>query len=206
MFVRKELKYDFGALEPFIDYATMDEHYNAHYKKYMENLNELIVQEGVENLTIEGIIKRVNSIGSKKLRDNAGGFYNHQLYFDNISPYNNDYENSGAELKRLIDKNFGGYHQFKSNFRNAGLDVFGSGWVWLVLIGGEILKIVKTKNQDNPLMSKECNVLVMNKECKILLGMDVWEHAYYLKHKADRRSYIDDFFKVIDWKIVSERV
>jgi Fe-Mn family superoxide dismutase len=196
MFVRKELKYDFNALEPFIDYATMDEHYNAHYKKYMENLNEAIVEDGVENLTIEGIIKRVISIGSKKLRNNAGGFYNHQLYFDNISPNNNAYENAGADLKALIEKDFGSFQQFKANFRSAGLDVFGSGWVWLVLIGDK-LKIVKTKNQDNPLMS--CN-------CKILLGMDVWEHAYYLKHKADRKSYIDDFFKVIDWKIVSERV
>ena len=196
MFVRKELKYDFNALEPFIDYATMDEHYNAHYKKYMENLNEAIVEDGVENLTIEGIIKRVISIGSKKLRNNAGGFYNHQLYFDNISPNNNAYENAGADLKALIEKDFGSFQKFKANFRSAGLDVFGSGWVWLVLIGDK-LKIVKTKNQDNPLMS--CN-------CKILLGMDVWEHAYYLKHKADCKSYIDDFFKVIDWKIVSERV
>jgi len=196
MFKRKDLKYDFNALEPFIDYATMDEHYNAHYKKYMENLNEAIVEDGVENLTIEGIIKRVISIGSKKLRNNAGGFYNHQLYFDNISPNNNAYENAGADLKALIEKDFGSFQQFKANFRSAGLDVFGSGWVWLVLIGDK-LKIVKTKNQDNPLMS--CN-------CKILLGMDVWEHAYYLKHKADRKSYIDDFFKVIDWKIVSERV
>ena len=198
MFERKELKYDFSALEPFIDKATMDEHYNAHYKKYTENLNEAVAEEEIpEDVSIEEIIKKVKLIDSIKIRNNAGGFYNHQLYFENISPENNAYESADVELKRLVYENFGGYQQFKSNFRSAGLDVFGSGWVWLVLMRGDTLKIVKTKNQDNPLMS--C-------ECKILLGMDVWEHAYYLKHKADRRSYIDDFFKVIDWKVVSERV
>lgn len=198
MFVRKELNYSFDALEPYIDKETMDEHYNAHYKKYTDNLNEAVAEEEIpEDVTIEEIIKKVKLIDSKKIRNNAGGFYNHQLYFENISPENNAYENAGQELKRIMYDNFGGYQQFKANFRSAGLDVFGSGWVWLILIGGDTLKIVKTKNQDNPLMS--C-------DCKILLGMDVWEHAYYLKHKADRRSYIDNFFKVIDWKIVSERV
>jgi len=199
MFERKELKYDFDALEPFIDKATMDEHYNAHYKKYTDNLNEAVAEEEIpEDVSIEQIIKNVKLIDSSKIRNNAGGFYNHQLYFENISPYNSYYENDASQyLKGLIFENFGGYQQFKANFRSAGLDVFGSGWVWLVVMGGDTLKIIKTKNQDNPLMS--C-------DCKILLGMDVWEHAYYLKHKADRRSYIDDFFKVIDWKIVSERV
>lgn len=197
MFVRKELKYDFEALEPFIDRETMDEHYNAHYKKYTDNLNQEVAELDIpEYASIEEIIKKVKQIDSKKLRDNAGGFYNHQLYFENISPYNNIYENSGPELKRLIYENFGGFMPLKSHFRSAGLDVFGSGWVWLISMG-DTLRIVKTKNQDNPLMSQDC---------KILLGMDVWEHAYYLKHKADRKSYIDDFFKVIDWKVVTERV
>ena len=198
MFERKELNYSFDALEPFIDKATMDEHYNAHYKKYTDNLNEAVAEEEIpEDVSIEQIIKKVKLIDSSKIRNNAGGFYNHQLYFENISPYSS-YENDVSKyLKMLIFENFGGYQQFRAYFRSAGLDVFGSGWVWLVVMNGDTLKIIKTKNQDNPLMSCDCN---------ILLGMDVWEHAYYLKHKADRRSYIDDFFKVIDWKIVSERV
>lgn len=200
MFERKELTYDFGALHPYIDKATMEEHYNAHYKKYTDNLNEAVAEEEIpEDVSIQDILRKVKLIDSKKIRNNAGGFYNHQLYFENISPNNNSYESADQELKRMIFENFGGYQQLKSNFRSAGMDIFGSGWVWLISPTGnfDTLKIVKTKNQDNPLMS--C-------DCKILLGMDVWEHAYYLKHKADRRSYIDDFFKVIDWKIVSERV
>jgi len=199
MFVRKELTYDFAALEPFIDKATMEEHYNAHYKKYTDNLNQALEEEEIPDwVTIEEIIKKVQEIDSEKIRNNAGGFYNHQLYFENISPENYSFDwVASPELKNLIYNNFGGINQFKSIFKNAGMDVFGSGWVWLISTGWHDLRIVKTKNQDNPLMSLDC---------KILLGMDVWEHAYYLKHKADRKSYIDDFFRVVDWKVVSKRI
>jgi Fe-Mn family superoxide dismutase len=195
MFERVELSYGLSALEPFIDTRTMNEHYNVHYKKYTDNLNEAIAEENLEGQSIHYIL--LNYRISKKLRDNAGGFYNHFLYFQNISPYHRQYElYSSAELKALVSSRFRSYENFKERFKDVGLKVFGSGWVWLILKNG-VLEIVTTANQDNPLMTMDCEVL---------LGMDVWEHAYYLKHLADRKSYIDDFFEVIDWKIISERI
>jgi Fe-Mn family superoxide dismutase len=101
-----------------------------------------------------------------------------------------------SDFKNLINYRFGSYENFKNNFIKAGLDVFGSGWVWLIYQNG-ILNIATTKNQNNP---------IMNMDCEVLLGMDVWEHAYYLKHLADRKSYMEDFFRVIDWEVVSSRL
>jgi Fe-Mn family superoxide dismutase len=196
MFERKELKYDLSALEPFIDEKTMNEHYNVHYKKYTDNLNEAVEKEGIPEVEITTILKDYE-LFPIKIRENGGGFYNHTLYFENISPYNREYETSASEeLKDKIKENFQSYYQFKKEFKKAGTEVFGSGWVWLIEYNNR-LYIAKTKNQDNP---------VMTYNCKVLLGMDVWEHAYYLKHMADRSSYLDDFFEVIDWKVVSERL
>jgi Fe-Mn family superoxide dismutase len=115
------------------------------------------------------------------------------LYFKNLSPYG-DFATSDY-LKNAIESNFGSFQNFKSQFIQAGSSVFGSGWAWLILHENK-LKIATTSNQDNPIMTLDC---------KILLGMDVWEHAYYLKHKANRKGYMDDFFSVINWKVVSER-
>lgn len=194
-FFRKPLYYGFNKLEPFIDTATMDEHYNAHYKKYQDNLNQALVENGIYGDDITDILKKYSSV--LKIRNNGGGFYNHLLYFDNISPYHNSYErNASVELKTLINQTFGSYESFKSKFISAGADLFGSGWVWLLLKDGKLM-IGTTKNQDNP---------IMQENYKILLGMDVWEHAYYLKHKSNRKAYMEDFFKVIDWDIVNQRL
>jgi Fe-Mn family superoxide dismutase len=196
MFQRVALTYHLEDLEPFIDAETMDEHFNVHYKKYTDNLNEAIIEENIQYESIIDILKNQSKY-SKKLRDNAGGYYNHFLYFDSISPYHRFYQLfASPELKNLINQNFGSYENFKKEFKDAGLSVFGSGWVWLLRKNNELI-IGTTANQDNPLMGFDC---------EILLGMDVWEHAYYLKHKADRLSYIDDFFQTIDWSVVSERL
>jgi Fe-Mn family superoxide dismutase len=195
MMLRKPLRYDFGALVPYIDEETMYEHYDKHYKKYTDNFNKALeeINQGYNRNLIQ-ILKDYSNI--TEIRNNGGGYYNHLLYFDNISPFGNTYNTASLEIKTLIDNNFGSFENFVKNFKTAGSKVFGSGWVWLILHNNK-LKIATTKNQDNPIMSLNCT---------ILLGMDVWEHAYYLKHKSDRASYIDDFFDIIDWKVVSNRL
>lgn len=195
MFYRKPLYYGFNKLEPFIDTATMDEHYNKHYKKYEENLNQALLENKIREDDIQVVLRNFYSI--PKIRNNGGGFYNHLLYFDNISPYAREYDiNASAELKQLINQSFGSYENFKSQFIKAGSDLFGSGWVWLLFKDGKLI-IGTTKNQDNPIMQDDYT---------ILLGMDVWEHAYYLKHRSDRKAYMKDFFETIDWNIVSQRL
>jgi len=202
MFVRKPLTYELYDLRPFIDSETMGEHYNVHYKKYTENMNNAILDNNIQ-------IDAANPMGSllaelknfesypKAFRNNAGGYVNHMIYFENISPYNNDYELFASdELKSMIDAKFGGYENLKQTFKEAAKDVFGSGWVWLAAKNDRLF-VLTTANQDNPLMSDDF---------KLLLGMDVWEHAYYLKHKAKREAYVDDFFRVIDWSVVSSRL
>lgn len=196
-FYQNELSYGFNSLEPYIDELTMAEHYNALFKKYTDNLNDLVIEKNIETDDIEILIRNVLSYNDDKLRNNGGGYYNHLLYFENISPNNNDYNTYASEdLKRRIDKDLGGFQNLKDMFIEAGTNLFGAGWVWLVDIRNK-LYVAKTKNQDNPLMSRDCNVL---------LGMDVWEHSYFLKHLSDRKSYIYDFFQVIDWNVVSNRL
>ena len=201
MFYRKPLTYSFSSLEPYIDYPTMKEHYNAHYKKYTDNLNQLVPDNDGSEESVKNIIKNIGE-SNTKVRNNAGGYYNHLLYFENISPfhqthtvyeYNKAYENFASEDLKLA---IGDFYKFKERFTKIGAEFFGSGWVWLVQGKGNTF-IMSTVNQDNPLMSIDCN---------ILLGMDVWEHAYYLKHKANRKAYIDAFFQTIDWKVVSDRL
>jgi Fe-Mn family superoxide dismutase len=169
----------------------------VHYKKYTENLNSELVFSDGSIATIKNILKDYKNY-SIKIRNNGGGYYNHFLYFENLSPYQNNYElYANQSLKDSINTNFGSFENFKENFIKIGSEVFGSGWVWLIKSNDNgKLFIVSTENQDNPIMFYNC---------KVLLGMDVWEHAYYLKHLANRKSYMDDFFKVIDWKVVSER-
>lgn len=195
MFYRNKLLYSFSSLEPFIDAPTMKEHYEVHFKKYTDNLNEAVEIENIKSESITDILKNYTKY-STKVRNNGGGYLNHILYFENISPVNIDYSQSSSDLQNLISRDFGSYDSFFTQFKKAGKEVFGSGWTWLIK-DKKGLSIATTKNQDNPIMSLDCNVL---------LGMDVWEHAYYLKHKADRSSYIDDFFRVINWKVVSERL
>ena len=195
MFYRKPLYYGLDELEPFIDTATMNEHYNKHYKKYEENLNQALLENNIRIDNIEIVLRKFHSI--PKIRNNGGGFYNHLLYFDNISPYAREYDvYASPKLKQLINKSFGSYQNFKNQFIKAGSDLFGSGWVWLVFKNGKLI-IGTTKNQDNPIMKYDYT---------ILLGMDVWEHAYYLKHRSNRKAYMEDFFKTIDWNIVSQRL
>lgn len=190
-FKRPELNYKLNSLNKYIDTKTMEEHYNVHFKKYTDVMNECIKEERINVMEVEQVLRMVPNY-SDKLRNNAGGYYNHVIYFEQLTP---EKKSPKGMLKDALTRDF---TNFKEEFTQAGLDLFGSGWVWLVSNGVGQLFIITTPNQDNPLMFSDF-------AGKILLGMDVWEHAYYLKHQADRKSYIKDFFNVIDWDVVESR-
>lgn len=190
-FKRPELNYKLNALNKYIDTKTMEEHYNVHFKKYTDLMNECIKEERINVTEVEQVLRMVPNY-SEKLRNNAGGYYNHVIYFEQLTP---EKKSPKGMLKDALTRDF---TNFKEQFTQAGLDLFGSGWVWLISNGVGQLFIVTTPNQDNPLMFSDFGG-------KILLGMDVWEHAYYLKHQADRKAHIKDFFSVIDWDVVESR-
>lgn len=198
-FRRPSLKYELGSLAPHIDKETMNEHYNVHYKGYADKLNQAIVEDKIKinDSTVPSLILALRQANqySDKFRNNGGGFLNHLLYFEQLSPTPS---NVSGDISKMINSTFESFSQFKEQFTQAGLDLFGSGWVWLVINSSNELQIVTTPNQDNPYMKSS--------SVKVLLAMDVWEHAYYLKHQANRKQYISDFFKVVDWQVVNSRL
>ncbi len=190
-----ELKYDFQALEPYIDSLTMSIHYQRHYRGYYNNFLKAIDATPLAGMSIETILAQVSN-HSTALRNNGGGYFNHLLFWENLSPNGGQ---PSAELQKAIEKQFGSMDNLKTQFNAAALSVFGSGWVWLIISDNSELKVVTTANQDNPLMD------VAPLKGKPLLALDVWEHAYYLKYQNKRADYIDAFWNVIDWNTVSNR-
>jgi Fe-Mn family superoxide dismutase len=188
------LPYAYNALEPHIDAETMEEHHKKHHKGYVTKLNDALKSKAAQNLTIEEVLANVKKYDDK-VRNNAGGVFNHTLYFNLLSP--NATTSPVGELKKELEKTFSSFAKFKEEFTEAGTGRFGSGWVWLSLTR-EGLKIHSTPNQDNPLMSYS------EVKGEPIIGMDVWEHAYYLKHRSQRAKYISDFFKVLDWNKAEE--
>ncbi|GAB2762094.1 superoxide dismutase [Salinimicrobium soli] len=191
-----KLKYAFDALEPHIDARTMEIHHDKHHAGYTSKLNDAIKGSDKEGKSIEDILKNLD-MENKAVRNNGGGYYNHNLYWEIMSP-----EGGGkpsGELASAIDKAFGSFDSFKDEFSKAGAGQFGSGWAWLCVKKGGELDVCSTPNQDNPLMP--------NVGCggTPILGMDVWEHAYYLKYQNQRPAYIEAFFNVINWDEVSKR-
>lgn len=189
------LKYDYKALEPYIDALTMEIHHTKHHGAYTNNLNAAIDNTSIASLPIEEILKDISK-HSPAVRNNGGGYYNHNLFWELMSP-NGGGEPSG-ELLKQIQKTFGSFGEFKEKFSATAATRFGSGWAWLVIDNGE-LKVFSTPNQDNPLMD------VSEVKGFPLLGLDVWEHAYYLKYQNRRPEYIQNFWNVIDWKTVENR-
>ncbi|MGP1479949.1 MAG: superoxide dismutase [Capnocytophaga sp.] len=188
------LKYDYYAVEKYIDETTMYIHFSKHYVGYLNNLNKAVEGTPKASMKIEDILRTMD-MNNATLRNNAGGYYNHNMYFDVISP-----EGGGlpqGTLAAAIDRDFGSFEQFKKVFSEAGGKRFGSGWVWLV-VNNEKLQVVTTANQDNPLMPG------LEVSGTPILAMDVWEHAYYLKYQNKRGDYISNFFNVIDWNRVAE--
>ncbi|MFT4204237.1 MAG: superoxide dismutase [Chitinophagaceae bacterium] len=188
------LAYDFGALEPHIDTETMRIHYTKHYQTYIDNLNKAVAANPpYAQQDILSILKNVKPTESL-LRNNAGGYYNHSLFWKWLSPKATP---PSGKILTAINGQFGSLDNFKKEFAKTATSVFGSGWAWLV-VADKQLKIVSTPNQDNPLMS------VSEAKGTPILGLDVWEHAYYLKHQNKRPEYIEAFWNVVNWEQVEK--
>ena len=188
------LKYSYDALEPHIDSKTMEIHHGKHHAGYTSNLNNAIKDSDLEGKSIEEILSNLN-LDNSAVRNNGGGFYNHCLFWDVLSPSGGG-EPAGA-LSDAISNSFGSFDEFKTLFTKAAATRFGSGWAWLCVHPGGKLEICSTANQDNPLMKGiGCGGTP-------ILAIDVWEHAYYLNYQNRRPDYIAGFFNVVDWNSVS---
>lgn len=194
-FQLEKLPYGYDALAPSVSPLTLETHYSKHYLTYTNNLNKALEGTELENESIENILSKLD-INNTELRNNAGGYYNHTLYWKSMAP------NAGGAPKdsvaTAINRDFGTYVNFVSAFKTEATTQFGSAWVWLVVDRSGILKITSTQNQDNPLMR---NAVVSGTP---ILALDLWEHAYYMDYQYKRKNYIDGFFKVINWKKVNE--
>jgi Fe-Mn family superoxide dismutase len=190
-----KLPYAYDALEPHIDARTMEIHHGKHHNGYTTNLNNAIAGTDLEGQTIESILASLDA-SNGAVRNNGGGFYNHRLFWNVMSP-NGGGTPTGA-LADAINTAFGSFDGFKDAFAKAAATRFGSGWAWLCVQKGGAVEVCSTANQDNPLMADiGCNGFP-------ILGIDVWEHAYYLNYQNRRPDYIQAFFNVVDWKKVSE--
>lgn len=191
MFNKIELKYDFKDLEPNIDEETMYTHYNKHYNAYTENLNNSLEHlPEFKDMDIISILKNIKEDNNyyMAIRNNGGGYLNHSMYFDMLTPKSTPLP---SKLEEKINEDFTNFDNFKSELISKGLSHFGSGWVWVILENDK-LKIITTNNQDNPYMFGQTPIM----------GIDLWEHAYYLKYKNLRKDYLENIFNVIDWNIV----
>ena len=195
-FTLPQLPYGFDALEPNIDAITMQIHYEKHHQGYTNNLNGAIEGTNLEGKSIEAILENLD-MNNAAVRNNGGGFYNHSLFWKIMSP-NGGGEPTG-EIANAINDSFGSFEAFKDSFSTAAKTRFGSGWAWLCLHKGGKLEVCSTPNQDNPLMpGVGCTGTP-------ILGLDVWEHAYYLNYQNRRPDYVSGFFNVINWEEVSKR-
>ena len=191
-----KLPYGYEALAPNIDALTMELHYSKHYLTYTNNLNKVIIGTELEQLSIEEVLKKLD-ISNTDLRNNAGGYYNHGMFWENLAPKSNSQPKDSLAL--ALTRDFGSFNEFKNQFEEIASKQFGSGWAWLITDKSGKLQITSTTNQDNPLMS---NAVIKGTP---ILALDVWEHAYYLNYQYKRKKYIDSFFSVINWKKVGER-
>lgn len=191
-----KLPYSYDALEPHIDARTMEIHHTKHHAAYTNNLNAAISGTDMDGKTIENILINLDK-SNAAVRNNGGGFYNHNLFWSVISP-NGGGEPTG-ELAEAIERDFGSFGEFKARFSKAAATQFGSGWAWLCAHPGGKLEVCGTPNQDNPLMPN------VGCEGTPILGLDVWEHAYYLNYQNRRPDYIEAFFSIVNWAEVSRR-
>jgi len=192
------LPYDFNALEPHIDKKTMEIHYGKHHQTYVNNLNAAL--EGAVELqekSLEDLLANLDAVPEQirtAIRNNGGGHLNHSLFWEVIAPGSNNTAPTG-KLEAAINEAFGSFGEFKQQFSAAATTRFGSGWAWLIVDGEGKLQVTSTANQDNPIMEGN----------QAILGLDVWEHAYYLNYQNRRPDYIASFFNIINWDVVAEK-
>ncbi|HYM55331.1 MAG TPA: superoxide dismutase [Solirubrobacteraceae bacterium] len=190
------LPYAYDALEPHIDKATMEVHHDKHHQAYVDKVNAALAGTPLAEAAIEDVLKDLGQVPSEKLgavKNNGGGHYNHTLFWESMSPAGGG--EPGGELAAAIDSAFGSFADFQAKLKEAGVNQFGSGWSWLVRDGSG-LAVVGSANQDNPISDGK----------PPLLGVDVWEHAYYLKYQNRRPDYIDAWWNVVNWNEVNKRL
>lgn len=190
-----KLPYDYNALEPHIDKQTMEIHHTKHHNTYVTNLNKAIEGTEMEGKTLEELMKKVSGLPTA-VRNNGGGHYNHSLFWTLMKKGSNGMPT--GDLEKKITSTFGSFEEFKKKFSEAAAGRFGSGWAWLVLSNDKLV-ISSTPNQDNPLMD------VAEVKGTPILGLDVWEHAYYLKYQNKRVDYIENWWNVVNWDEVAKR-
>ncbi len=198
MFKQYELPYSLADLEPVIDKLTVETHHNKHHATYTANLNALAEKAGVADMEICELLGSLDKIEDETLRNgirnNGGGFYNHNLYFEEISP--DGKRAPEGELLEIINETFGSFEAFKEKISAQAISQFGSGWAWLSVDKDNNLVVTNTPNQDNPLSLKTGTPI---------FTIDVWEHAYYLQYRNLRAEYVKKFFDVVDWSVVEDR-
>jgi Fe-Mn family superoxide dismutase len=193
-----QLPYPYDALEPYIDKITMEIHHTKHHQAYINNLNSALEKyPEFHNLELEEILRNLNQLPEEirtAVRNNGGGHYNHTLFWEIMKP------NGGGEpkgkLKEEIERNFGSFEEFKKLFSETAIKHFGSGWAWLVITSDKKLKVYSMLNQDNPLMNGDIPIM----------GLDVWEHAYYLKYQNRRAEYVEAWWHVVNWDKIEENL
>jgi Fe-Mn family superoxide dismutase len=193
-----QLPYPYDALEPYIDKTTMEIHHTKHHQAYINNLNSALEKyPEFHNLELEEILRNLNQLPEEirtAVRNNGGGHYNHTLFWEIMKP------NGGGEpkgkLKEEIERNFGSFEEFKKLFSETAIKHFGSGWAWLVITSDKKLKVYSMLNQDNPLMNGDIPIM----------GLDVWEHAYYLKYQNRRAEYVEAWWHVVNWDKIEENL
>ena len=190
----EKLPYGYASLRRFIDPETMKFHYQKHYKGYVKKLNAALRKKHYGDIELEKIVKQISKYNTT-IRNNAGGAFNHALFWKMLSPTP---QKPSGDILDKIKKDFGSYREFKEKFELVAKKRFGSGWVWLVLNKNGNLKVMSTSNQDNPLMN------IFEYGGYPLLGLDLWEHAYYLKYQNKRDEYIQNFWDAVNWKFVND--
>lgn len=195
-FVQKPLPYAYNALEPYIDAATMEIHYSKHHTGYVKNLNDALKGTVQEKMTLQQLFSKVSALPAA-VRNNAGGHYNHEMFWSVLTPEKNT--KPSADLLKALTDQFGSFENLKQKLNQTAISRFGSGWVWLYVSAENKLEISTTANQDNPLMDD-----AQNKGIPILC-IDVWEHAYYLKYQNKRADYLSAIWNIINWNEVSTR-
>ncbi len=197
-FVNGPLPYSYEALEPWIDAKTMELHHERHLQTYIDGLNNIMEENPqLQKMSLRQLILQISMLPQwlqRPVRNQAGGVYNHRFFFEGMRPYKEKKDPSNQMLANMV-RDFGGYESFQKKFKDAALSVFGSGYVWLVRVRGR-MRIITTANQNAPLTHG----------VQPLLCLDVWEHAYYLKHYNKRGEYVDDWFNVVDWQKVEKRI
>jgi len=195
-FTLSPLPYAYDALEPHIDVQTMQIHHGKHHQAYVDNLNKAIAGTENESKSIEALVAHAGSIGAA-VRNNGGGHWNHSFFWESMAA--NAGGNPSGKLAEAIDAAFGSFDSLKEKMAAAGMTRFGSGWAWLIVKDGK-LEICSTPNQDNPLMD------IAEVKGTPILGVDVWEHAYYLKYQNKRADYLAAFWNVVNWSVVEARM